>query len=132
MPVASSMSSTMNSRVSLKAVGWNAQVVPVAEAVGHRLDHPVDVEAQQAQQLPAHHGDLGRVDAEGAEDRAAAAFGALVEVVEPLLEDVDASARRPPASLPSSLARRREVARDRPSAAVRRAGPACFSDRRRR
>jgi hypothetical protein len=39
-------------------------------------------------QFAAHHGDFRGVDAIGAEDGAAAALGALVEVVEPLLDDV--------------------------------------------
>ena len=50
--------------------------------------HPVDVAAHQVQQLPADHRDFRGVDAVGAEDRAAAALGALVEVVEPLLQHV--------------------------------------------
>ena len=72
----------------LEAVRLHAQVVAGAEAVGGGLQHPVDVAADQVQQFAADHGDLRRVDAVGAEDRAAAAFRALVEVVEPLLEDV--------------------------------------------
>ena len=72
----------------LEAVRLDAEVVADAEAVGGRLQHPVDVAADQVQQLAADHGDLGGVDAVGAEDRAAAALGALVEVVEPLLDDV--------------------------------------------
>src|ERR1019366_10166862 len=47
-----------------------------------------DVAADQVQQLAAHHGDFRRVDAVGTEHRAAAAFGALVEVVEPFLDNV--------------------------------------------
>ena len=86
-----------------EAVRLDRQVVAGAEAVGHRLDDPVDVEPEQAQQLPAHHGDLGRVDAVGAEDRAAPALGALEEVVEPLLDHVDRSAPGRPASLPKTL-----------------------------
>ena len=63
----------------LEAVGLNAQVVAGAEAVGGRLQHPVDVAADQVQQFAADHGDLGGIDAVGAEDRAAAALGALVK-----------------------------------------------------
>ncbi len=72
----------------LEAVRLNAQVVAGAEAVGRGLQHPVDVAADQVQQLAADHGDFRGVDAVGAEDRAAAALGALVEVVEPLLDHV--------------------------------------------
>ena len=79
----------------LDAVGLDAQVVAGAEAVGRRLDDPVDVAAHEVQQFPADHGDLGLVDAVGAEDGAAAALGALVEVVEPLLEDVLGQIPRP-------------------------------------
>ncbi len=72
----------------LEAVRLNAQVIAGAEAVGGGFQHPVDVDAHQVHQLARHHGDFGGVDAVRAEDRAAAALGALVEVVEPLLEDV--------------------------------------------
>ena len=71
-----------------EGVGLYAQVVPGPEAVGRGLDDPVDVDADQVQELAAHHGDLGRVDAVGAVDGAAAALGALVEIVEPFLENV--------------------------------------------
>ena len=72
----------------LEAVGLDAQVIAGAEAVGGRLQHPIDVASEQVQQLAADHGDLSRVDAVGAEDRAAPAFRALVKVVEPFLDDV--------------------------------------------
>ena len=88
-PVRSSMSSTMNSSMSLTPRGLDAQVVSRPEAVRHRLRDPVDVAADEVEELPAHHGDLRLVDAVGAEDRTAAALRALVEVVEPLLEHVD-------------------------------------------
>ena len=89
MPVASSMSSTMNSSVSTMPWGGIARWFPNRKQLATGSIDPVDVEPEQPQQLPAHHGDFGRVDAEGAEDRAAPALGALVEVVEPLLDDVD-------------------------------------------
>lgn len=42
----------------------------------------------QAEKFPGHHGDLARIDPEGAKDGAAPAFGALVEVIEPFLQDL--------------------------------------------
>ena len=63
-------------------------MVAGAETIGGRLHGPVDVAAHQVEEFPAHHGDLGLVDAVGAEDRTAPAFGALVEVVKPLLQNV--------------------------------------------
>jgi hypothetical protein len=69
-------------------VGLDAQVVAGAVAVGHRCGDPVNVQAQKVQQLAPHDGDLGRVDAVGAEHRAAPALGALEQVVPPLLEHI--------------------------------------------
>ena len=66
----------------------DAQVIAGLVAVGDRRGDPVDVAAHQVQQFAADDGDFGSVDPIGAEERAAAAFGALKEVVEPLLEDV--------------------------------------------
>src|SRR3990172_6528007 len=79
----------------LEAVRLDPQVVPGPVAVGHRLDDPVDVDAEQVQELARHHRDLGGVDAVGAEHGAAPALGALVEVEEPLLDDVESERPRP-------------------------------------
>ena len=73
----------------LDAAGLDAQVVSRPEAVRCRLGDPVDVAADEVEEFPAHHGDLRLIDPVGAEDGTPAALGALVEVVEPLLEDVD-------------------------------------------
>ena len=69
-------------------VRLDAEMIADAEAVGRGLKHPVDVAADEVQQLAAHHGDFGGVDSIRAEDGAAAALGALVEVVEPLLDHI--------------------------------------------
>jgi len=71
----------------LESVGLDSKMIARAETIGHGLDDPVDIAADQVQQLPADHGDFGRVDAVGAKYRAAAAFSALVEIVKPLLKD---------------------------------------------
>ena len=71
-----------------ESVRLNAEMIAVAKAIGRRLEHPVGVAADEIQQLAAHHGDFRGVDAIRAEDGAAAAFGALVEVVEPLLDHI--------------------------------------------
>ncbi len=112
----------------LEAVGLDAEMVARTEAVGCRLHHPVDVAAEQVQQLAADHGDLGRVDSVGAEHRAAPAFGALVEVVEPLLNDVFgklASARQPA----EEAAGQGEIAPVDGAHRARPAAPACSWDR---
>ena len=72
----------------LDAAGLNAQVVSRPEAVGRRFDDPVDVAAHQIEKLAADHGDFRLVDAVGAEDGTAAALRALVEVIEPFLQDI--------------------------------------------
>ena len=71
-----------------EGVRLDAQMVADAETVGRRLNDPVDVAADQVQQFAADHRDLGGIDAIGAVDRAAAALRALIEVVEPLLDDL--------------------------------------------
>ena len=73
----------------LDSARLDAEVVSRPEAVGHRLGDPVDVAADKVQEFPADHRDLGLVDSIRAENGAAAAFRALVEVVEPFLEDID-------------------------------------------
>jgi hypothetical protein len=55
---------------------------------GELAEFVFDVEAEQIEQLPADDRDLSLVDAVGAEDRTAAAFGALVEIVEPFLQNL--------------------------------------------
>jgi hypothetical protein len=87
----------------LEGMGLDAQVVAGLVAVGHRCGDPVDVQAQQVEQFAAHDGDLGRVDAVGAEHRAAAALGALEEVVPPLLEHIQGH-RAGPGQLAQDLA----------------------------
>ena len=72
----------------MKAWGLNAQMVARLVAVGHRRGDPVDVEADQVEQLAAHDGDLRRIDAVGAENRASPAFRALKEVVPPLFQNI--------------------------------------------
>src|ERR1019366_10289771 len=72
----------------LETVRLDAQVIARPKTVGGGFEHPVDVAADQIQQLAVHHGDFRRVDAVGTEHRAAAAFGAMVEVVEPFLDNV--------------------------------------------
>ena len=74
----------------LEGMGLDAQVVAVHVTVGHRRGDPVDVQPEQIEQLAAHDGDFGRVDAVGAEHRAAPALGALEQVVPPLLEHIQA------------------------------------------
>ena len=84
-----------------EAVRLDAEVVANAIARGGWLDDPLDVAAHQVQQLAADHGDFCRVDPVRAEHGAAPALGALMEVVEPLLEDVFGRSRAP-ASGPNS------------------------------
>ena len=79
----------------LDAVRLDPQVVAGAETIGGRLHGPVDVAAHQVEEFPAQHGDLGLVDAVGAEDRTPPAFGALVEVVKPFLKHVFGQIARP-------------------------------------
>src|SRR5512137_2028894 len=52
--------------------------------VGSRLQDPVDVEAQQVEQFPSHHGNLTRVDPVGTEHGTPSTFRTLEEIVEPL------------------------------------------------
>ena len=72
----------------LEGVGLDAEVVARAVTVGHRFHDPVDAEAELMQQFADDSRDFGGIDAVGAEQRAAAAFGALVEVGEPFFDDV--------------------------------------------
>ena len=67
-------------------MGLETHVVAGAVGVGCRLHDPVDVHADQMQQLAAEHGYFGGIDAVGAEHRATAALGALVVVHEPFLQ----------------------------------------------
>jgi hypothetical protein len=73
----------------LDAAGLDAEVVSRSETVRYRFHDPVDVAADEIQELPSHHRDLRLVDPVRAKDGAPPALRALVEVVEPLLEDVD-------------------------------------------
>ena len=72
----------------LEGVGLDAEVVARAVTVGHRFHDPVDAEAELMQQFADDSRDFGGIDAVGAEQGAAAAFGALVEVGEPFFDDV--------------------------------------------
>ena len=90
-------------------MGLDAEVVAGAVAVGGRLENPVDVAAHFVQELARHHGDLGGVDAVGAEKRAAPAFRALVEVHEPFLDHVFFQLARA-GQLAERLGRGRELA----------------------
>ena len=69
-------------------MGLDAEVVAGAVAVVDRVHDPVDAETEVEQHLAHDDRDFRGVDAVGAEQGAAAAFGALVEVDEPLLDDV--------------------------------------------
>src|SRR5512147_117990 len=70
-------------------MGLEAQVVALHVAISDRPRDPLDVQAKEIQEFPPDYRDLGLVDTVGAEDRAAAAFGALVEVIPPLLQHID-------------------------------------------
>jgi hypothetical protein len=59
-----------------------------AKAIGGWLGDPVNVHADKVQQLTPNHGYFGSVDTVGTEHRTTAAFGALIEVVKPFLDDV--------------------------------------------
>src|SRR3989304_4441200 len=86
-----------------EAVRLDARGMAGPETVGDGFDDPVDVQAEEVEELAGHHRDLGGVDAVRTEDRAAPALGALEEVVEPLLDDGDgelAPAGEPPQDLP--------------------------------
>jgi hypothetical protein len=72
----------------LEGVRLDAEVVADAVGIGGRLEDPVGVAADEIQQLAHEHGDLRRIDPERTVDRTAPALGALVEVVEPFLDDV--------------------------------------------
>jgi len=72
----------------LKGVRLNTEVIAIVKAVGRGAGDPVDVAANEVEQLPADDGDFRRIDPVRAKNRAAAAFGALEEVVKPLLEDI--------------------------------------------
>ena len=58
--------------------------------IGRRTGDPFNVEAEKIEQLPADDRDLGLVDTVGTEDRAAAALGALVKVVPPFPQHIEA------------------------------------------
>ena len=87
-PVRSSISSAMNSSRSLIPPGWMPRWFPVRKQFASRFDDPVDIAAHQIEEFPAHHRDFRLVDPVGAEDGTTTAFGALIEVVEPLLENI--------------------------------------------
>ena len=81
--------------LSLKAWGWIPRWLPVRKQFAAGSITQLMLQPDQVEQLPGHHRDLRRVDAVGAEHRAAPALGALVEVVVPLLEDVLRQLARP-------------------------------------
>ena len=93
----------------LDTAGLNAQVVARPKAVCRRFDDPVDIAADKIQKLTPHHGNLRLVNAEGTEGRTPAAFSALVEIIEPLLEDVDGEITRA-GEFAEKFTRRRKVA----------------------
>ena len=68
-----------------KGVGLDAKVVAGEATVFHGVHDPVDAKTHLVQQFAHDSGDFGRVDAVGAEERAAAAFSTLVGVVEEFL-----------------------------------------------
>ena len=92
----------------LEGVRLDAKMVARAVAVGHRLHDPVDAKPDFMQQFASNGRDFGRVDAVGAEKRTAAALGALVEVVEPLLDHVLGKLAAP-RNLAEQLADKREI-----------------------
>ncbi len=67
--------------------GPDAQVVPGVVDLGHDLGDILGGDPRRGHDLPRGHGDLRGVDPVGAEDRAAAAFAALVEIGVPVLKD---------------------------------------------
>ena len=91
-----------------QAVRLDAQMITLHIAVGYRRDDPVDIATDQVQQFPADHRDLRRIDAVGAEDGATAAFGALMEIVEPFFDHVFRQFTRT-GEAAQGLAGRREV-----------------------
>jgi hypothetical protein len=60
-------------------------VIPHPVAIRDWRRNPINTYAKEVKQLPGHHGDFRGVDAVRAEDGAAAALGALIKVVKPLL-----------------------------------------------
>ncbi len=72
----------------LHGLGGGPDVAALVVALGHRGHGPIDVDAHGAEELPAQDGHLRHVDAVGAEQRAAPAFGALVEIEEPLFQHI--------------------------------------------
>ena len=69
-------------------MGRDAKVISGPITIGSRFNNPVDVKTQQIKQLPGHHGHLTGIDPIGTEDRTAAAFGALEEIIEPFLQNL--------------------------------------------
>jgi hypothetical protein len=57
-------------------------------AVRGRLKDPLGIAAHQTEEFPRQHRDFSRVDPVRAEDGAPTAFGALIKIVEPLLENL--------------------------------------------
>jgi hypothetical protein len=58
------------------------------ETVGSWLHNPLNVEPKEIKKFPPHHGNFTRIDPIRTIDRASATFGALEEIVKPLLEDI--------------------------------------------
>ena len=65
----------------LKCMGLNPQVVTGAITIGDWRCNPVDVKANQVEELPGHHRDFRRVDAVGAKNRTPPAFRTLKEII---------------------------------------------------
>jgi hypothetical protein len=64
----------------------NAQMISCSVAIGGRFNNPIDVAANQVEQFPGHHRDFTCINTIGTENGAAAAFGALVKVIEPFFQ----------------------------------------------
>jgi hypothetical protein len=74
-------------QIILQGVWLDSKMISHAVAIGGWIQNPIGVHTDKIQQLPAHHRDFCGVNAIRAEDCAAAAFGALIKVVEPLLDN---------------------------------------------
>src|SRR4030042_1079953 len=68
----------------LEGMRFDPEMVPLAKTVGHRTGDPIDIQAQQVQELPGNNGYFCGVDAVGAKYGTAPALGALEKVTPPL------------------------------------------------
>ena len=82
----SSISSQRNSTLSLKVWGCRPMWLPVRLELAAGSMIQLMLTPTRCSSSRQHHGDLGGIDAVGAEHRAAAAFGALIGVHEPFLQ----------------------------------------------